>query len=130
VAERLRPGNQGAVTGDLVVLDGLRCTDDGGIQNFLVANFASDLIAFLDQTVNGRAFDALRLLAKLLERLVETLDLLLRLFEMVLETLGQVTVRGFVDQFRQRLNDLVLGVVDVLQTVEQEVVHVLDFFAE
>jgi hypothetical protein len=85
VAERLRPGNQGAVTGDLVVLDGLRCTDDGGIQNFLVANFASDLIAFLDQTVNGRAFDALRLLAKLLERLVETLDLLLRLFEMVLE---------------------------------------------
>jgi hypothetical protein len=48
------------------VLDRLRGTDDGGIKYFLVCHFARDFVAFLDQTVDYRAFDA-RALSELLE---------------------------------------------------------------
>jgi hypothetical protein len=65
------------------MLDRLRRPDDGGIEDLLVGNFAGDLIAFLDQAVDGRALDAFPLLAELLEGLVEPLDLLLGLFEVV-----------------------------------------------
>jgi hypothetical protein len=109
MAELFRPGDQSAVARDLIVLDRLRRADDGRVKHVLVGHFAGDLIAFLDQAVNGGAFDALRLLAQLLERLVETLDLVLRFFKVVLEALREIPVRRLADQFRQRLNDLVLG---------------------
>jgi hypothetical protein len=46
------------------------------------------------------------------------------------QPLAQIAVRGLLDQFGKRFNDLVLGVVDVLQAVEEQVVHRLDVFAE
>jgi len=85
------------------MLDRLRRADDDGIEDFLVGNFAGKLIAFLDQAVDGRALDAFRLPAELLERLVEPLDLLLGFFQMVLEPLGEVAVRRLVDQFGSAL---------------------------
>ena len=38
------PGNQRPIARDLVVLDGLRRTDDRGIEHFLVGNLARDLV--------------------------------------------------------------------------------------
>ena len=86
-AERFRPGNQRAVARDLVVLDRLRCADDGGIEHFLVGDFAGDFVGFANEAVDRGAFHALRLLAELLEDLVEPRDLVLGFFEMVLQAL-------------------------------------------
>ena len=61
--------------------------------------------------------------SKLLEDLIEPRDLVLGLLEMILEALGQIAVGRLLDQLRQRFDDLVLGVVDVLQPVQQQVVH-------
>jgi hypothetical protein len=52
------------------------------------------------------------------------------LFQMVLQPLREIAVGGLLNQFGQRLNDLILGVVNVLQSMQQEVVHCLDVFAE
>src|SRR5689334_11482530 len=69
------------------------------------------------------------LLAQLLERLIKALDLLLGFFEMVPEALREVLVRRLVDQLRQRFNDLILGVIDFLETVQEQLIHALDVFA-
>jgi hypothetical protein len=56
VPERVRPRDQRAVAGDLIVLDRLRRPDDSRVKNFLVGDFAGGFIAFLDQPVDGRTF--------------------------------------------------------------------------
>jgi len=112
------------------VFDRLCRADDRGIQHFLVGDFARDLIGFLDEAVDRRALHALRFLAELLEHLVEARDLVLGLVEMVFQALGEIAVGRLVDQLRQRLHDLVFGVVDVLQPVKQQVIHCLNVFGE
>ena len=67
-------------------------------------------------------------LAELLEDLIQPLDLLVGFFEMSFQTLRQIAVGRLIDHLRQRLGDLLLGVIDVLQTVQQQVVHRLDVF--
>jgi hypothetical protein len=62
--------------------------------------------------------------------LVQPSQLVLRFFKMVLEGLGQVTIGGLLDEFWQRLDDLIFSVVDVLQPVQQKVVHCGDIFGE
>ena len=44
-AELLGPGDQRAVAGDLVVLDGLRGSDERGIEHLLVVDVAGDFLA-------------------------------------------------------------------------------------
>jgi hypothetical protein len=45
---------------------------------------------------------------------------------MVPQTFGEIAVGRLLDQLRERLHDLVFCVIDVLQTVEQQVIHGLD----
>ena len=66
-AEQLRPGDQSAVAGDLVMLDGLRGRDQCGIENHLVGDFAGDVVGLVDDAVDRRAFGALRLKLELLK---------------------------------------------------------------
>jgi hypothetical protein len=73
---------------------------------------------------------ALGLLAEFLEHLIETRNLVLRLFQVILETLREIAVGGFIDQLRQRFHYLVLGVIDVFETVQQQVIHRFDVFGE
>src|SRR5215213_10152945 len=47
-AELRRPGLEGAVAADLVVLDGLGSVDQAGIESLAVGEFFHDLLAFLD----------------------------------------------------------------------------------
>ena len=63
------------------------------------------------------------LLAELLEHLVKPLDLLVGLLEVALQPRDQVAVGRLLDHLGQRFNDLLLGVIDVLQTVDQQVLH-------
>jgi hypothetical protein len=60
--------------------------------------------------------------------LIEAPDLLLRLFEMIAQPLAQFAIGGLVDQTRERSHNLVLGIIDVLQAMEQQIIHRLDIF--
>ena len=83
------PGDQRAVTGDFVVLDGLSGPDNRSIQNLFIGDFACQLVGLADQAVNRRTFQALRLFPQLLKDLIETRDLVLGLLEMVLQALDR-----------------------------------------
>ena len=71
------PGNECAVTRDFVMLDGLRGSNDRGIQHMLIGDIADDLVPFLDQTVDAMALRAFRLLFPHLEYLLQARYLLL-----------------------------------------------------
>ena len=61
-----------------------------------------------------------------LEDLLEPLDLLLGLAKVGLEGLLQLRIGRFLDHLGQRFRDLLLGVVDVLQRMDEEIVECLD----
>ena len=90
------------------------------------ANSSASLMSAVDR----RASHAFRLSAELLKNLIEARNLIFGLLEMVAQALGQIAVCRLVDQLGERFNDLVLGVVDVLQAVQKQVVHRFDVFAE
>jgi hypothetical protein len=73
---------------------------------------------FLDDSIDGRALHHACLLAKLCERFLESLDLLFGLFEMVLQAGDKVSASCLVDHLRQRFENLLFGVIDVLQTMD------------
>src|SRR5215203_1166204 len=75
--ELLRPGDQGAVAGDLVVLDGLSSRDDPGISGWASTERLHDLLAFGNDALDGLALHAFGLLAQTLEHLVQAFHLLL-----------------------------------------------------
>src|SRR5262249_28208648 len=52
-AQLFRPRDQGAVARDLVVLNGLRRSNERGIQNRLVPDLAGNLFCLVDDAVNG-----------------------------------------------------------------------------
>ena len=62
------------------------------------------------------------------EDLLDHPDLLLGLAEMRLESLFQLRIRRLRDHLRQRLRDLLLGVIYVLEGVDEEIVERLDVF--
>jgi hypothetical protein len=49
---------------------------------------------------------------------------------MVPETLTEVAVGRFVDQFGEGFDDLVFGIINILQAVQEKIVHCLNVFAE
>jgi hypothetical protein len=104
MAEALGPCDQRAVARDFVVLDRLGGADDRGVEDFFVRDLARDFIGLADQTVDGGAFDSLRILTELLEYLLQARDLIFRLLEMVLQPFGQVAVRCLFDQLGERLS--------------------------
>src|SRR5262249_31102358 len=54
-AQLFRPCDQRAVARDLIVLDGLRRSDERGIEDRLVLDFAGDLFGLVDDAVDGGA---------------------------------------------------------------------------
>src|SRR5215208_6958017 len=54
VAEFFGPGDQRAVSRDLVMFDRLRTRYDGGVEHGLVVDLARDRVGFLDQAVDRR----------------------------------------------------------------------------
>ena len=124
-AKLLGPGDQGAVAGYLIVLDRLRRGDQGRVQNLLVGNVAADFIGFLENTVDGRAIDCLGLDAMQFEDLFDALDVTRGLAKVFLEAGLQLRIGCLVDHLRKRLFDLLFGVIDVAQRVDEEVVQCL-----
>ena len=93
-------------------------------------DLAGDLLGFLDDAVDRRAIDRLGLGAVHLEHLLQPLHVVLGLVEMGLEALLELRVGRLLDHLRQRFHDLLLGVVDVLQLMHEQVVHGLDVFGK
>ena len=130
-AELLRPGDQRAVARDLVVLDRLRGGDQRGVEHLLVVDLAGDLVRLLDDAVDRRAVDALRprhrasgtpAPARFTWPLVSA--------RWLWKPCLSCAIGRLLDHVGQRLHDLVLGVVDVLQRVDEQIVHRLDVLGE
>src|SRR5437588_696941 len=130
MTELFGPGNQRAVAADLVVFDSLRARDDRRIEHSLVSYLAGYFFGFLDQTINGRALGTARLLLELQKHLVQPLDLLIGLLEMRLQTGREIAVGRLIDHLRQRLRDLLLCIINILQAVQEQAVHCLDVLRE
>jgi len=65
-----------------------------------------------------------------LEHLLKPLDLIMRLCQVLLQPLLQLRVSRLLDHLRQGLRDLVFGVIDILQSVDEEVVKCFDRLRE
>src|SRR3954454_3147450 len=78
-AQLLGPGQQGAVPGDLVVLDGLSCRDQARVRSLPALELLQDLLPLLNDALNGLAFGASGPLAHALEHLLKALQLSLGL---------------------------------------------------
>jgi hypothetical protein len=112
------------------MLDRLGVGDDRGIEHGLVLDLAGGLVGFLDQSVDRRAIRSLRLLAELGKYLVEALDLIFGIDDMRLEAGFLIRVGGHVRHFRNGLGELLLGIIDVFQLMEEKVFHRFDVFCE
>src|SRR3984957_19881142 len=117
------PRDQGAVARHLVVLDRLSVRYNRNVEYGLVSDLARCLIGFLNNAIDRGACRPLRLLTKFGKSTFQTFDLFPSLLEMVLQAGLKTSVRRFVDHFRQRLLNLLLRVIDVLQLMEKKVLH-------
>ena len=108
------------------MLDRLRGGNDADVEHGLVLDLAHEVAAFLDDAVDGGALRAARLLAVQCEHLLQPFDLLLGLPQMVLQAAFELGIRCVFDHVGQRLHDLVLGVIDILQAVLVEILEILD----
>ena len=65
-----------------------------------------------------------------LEYLFEALHMRPGFIEMGQKALLELLIRRLLGHFRKRLHELLLGVVDVLQLVHEQIVHGFDVFSE
>ena len=73
-------------------------------------------------SIAGQVTDC-RLCAVHLEHLLEATHVVPRLAEMRLESRAQLRRGRLADHVRQRADDALLGVVDVLQLMDEQIVH-------
>ena len=121
-AQALRPGDRGAAAGELVALHRLGRGHEGRVQRILVG----DLAGLLDDAVDRRTGDGHGAVAGHLEDFLQAPALRLGLTETCLEALLQVRMRSLVDQLGQGLRGLIAGGVDILESVDKEVVERFD----
>ncbi|SCM77066.1 hypothetical protein KL86PLE_40871 [uncultured Pleomorphomonas sp.] len=122
LADQFGPAAHGAVAGDLVVLDRLGGGDQAGVDGLRAGKFLEHFLAFLDDALDGRTGLAACRLADQFEHLLQALDLHLGLLTMFLEGGPQLGRLGATRHFRQCLQDLALGVIDVLEHVLKKIV--------
>ena len=101
VAKLFSPGDQGAVSGNLIMLDSLGATDNCCVKHLLVVDLTGYLVGLLDQAIDGGAINAFWRLPKLLEHLLESRDLVFSLTQMIAQTRGELAVGGLIDQLWQ-----------------------------
>ena len=126
LAELFGEGPRGAVGGDLVVLHPLGGTDELGVAHGIGAVGLDGLGAFLDEALHGVAGLALGFLAEELKRLLEAVHMAAGLLEMFGEAFLQFLVGGGLGHFGQGLEELILGVVEILELIDQEFTERID----
>ncbi len=103
------------------MLHALGRSDEGGVEHVGVGALLQQLLAFLQQPLHSLALVAAQRLADALADLLEAAELLLGLTKVLLEALPQLGVLRLLDHFRQRLDDLLLGAVQILELLEIQV---------
>jgi len=125
-AELLRPGPDAAVAGHLVVLDLLGGGDQAGVEDLGLGLGVDEFLTLLGDALETLAGLLLGAGAELLEGLLQPRHLVLGLLEVLGEALAQLLVAGRLDHLGQGLEDLMLGPIQVLQLVDQQLLHRLD----
>ena len=113
------------VAGDFVVLDALRGADQREVGRgvVLLLAFVHHLLAFLDEPHHALAGLGARGGPENAEAFVEPLDLRLGLLQVHLEQALQLRGAGRLGHLRQRLEQLLFGMQDVAQLIDQEFLH-------
>jgi hypothetical protein len=123
----LGPGTQGAVAGNFVMLDRLRRREQTGVERVAALELSSYLIGFLDQSQDRVTGLGLRALVGQFENPFNALDVALRLPRMCLKCLAKLGRVRCLRHFRQGAHELLLGVIYVLQRLEEEIAKILRF---
>jgi hypothetical protein len=105
------------------VLDLLSSSNEGSVHDRGISVLFHHFFTFFDQAGHSLALLSLGRNAEELECLVEPLDLTLGLLQMFLEGRLQLRMICCFDHPRQRLEDLTLGMIDVLKLVNQQVIQ-------
>jgi len=105
------------------VLDRLGAADNGGVEDLLVFDFTGDFISFLNKTIDPGTISALWTLAKILEDFFKPCHLMLGFAQMIPKALSQFAVGSLFNHRGQRFHNLLLGVINVLKPMEEQVLH-------
>jgi hypothetical protein len=92
--------------------------------------FFRKALLLLDEAFHSRARLRLGLHAERLEHLLEPLDLTLGFLLVLLEGLPRLAIRGFASHLVERFQQALLGAVDVLQVVFEQLVEGRDWHAD
>ena len=122
-AELPRPGLQRAVAGDLVVLHGLAGGDEAGVERVVALELVHDLLGFVDDSDDRVAGLAAGGAAHRFEDLVQSLDLAFGLVPVCLKRLLELGSRRFLRHLRQGPKNLLLGEIDVLQRLGEQLLE-------
>jgi hypothetical protein len=103
------------------MLDRLLSGNDGSVERLRIFEVLHEILAFLNEPLNGLTRFAPRGLLEHFEHLLQAFDLNLRLVTMLFESLADlIRLRGF-RQFRQGSQNLLLGVIHVLQRIQEKI---------
>lgn len=103
------------------MFDSLGGGDQHCIQCWCILGSRHDLLAFLDDTVDGRAGLAARWLLKDIEHLLKALDMGLRLLLMGFKGLAEPVGLRTARHIWQGFQDLALGIIDIIQRLVEQV---------
>ena len=106
------------------MLNRLRSCKETRIQRFAVGILLTNIVAFLDDALNGLAGLRLGLLADHLEHFFETLHMTFRLFEMGRERILQFVRLCGLRHLRECLPDCLLGKIDVPERIVKQVLEI------
>ncbi len=107
------------------MLDGLSGGDHGGVARVAVLDLLQQLFTLFEDAVDAGALLAAGFLAAHFEDLIEALHLLPGLLQMLLEALLQLGRRCLLRHFGKRFDDLILGVIDVLERMKKKVFQII-----
>src|SRR3954451_17754948 len=102
------------------MLDGLGGCDQTRVQSLAALELPQDLLALLDDALNGLALDTLGPLTDELEHLLQTLHLAFRFLQVYGQRAPKLLGLGGFGHLRQGFQDGVLRKVGVLELVDEE----------
>src|ERR1700722_6625449 len=127
-AKLLRPGLQGAVSRNFIMLDCLRRCQQTGVERRGALVLLHDLGALFGDADNGVAGLGLRLFVYRAENLFQPRDMAFRLASVLFESLFQIgRLRGF-RHFRQCRKDLLFREIYVFQRIMKKIFEVFRLF--
>jgi hypothetical protein len=109
------------------MLDRLLSGDEGSVESLKIFEVLHEILALLNEPLNGLTRFAPRGLLPHFEHLLQAFDLNLRLVTMLIKGLAElIRLRGF-RHFRQGSQNLLLGVIHVLQGIQEKISRVFCF---